>query len=110
MLLVLSHHVIALYLEQTHRLGTQSLPRDWGTIYSKSPLIPWALNLAISIPLFCAISGFVLAIPFARYRLRGAPRPSLKAYLLRRFVRMEVPYVLSLSILFLGDCAAMWSA
>jgi len=100
-LLVLGHHVVAGYLEQTHRLGTQQLPRDWSLIYYRSSLVGWALNLAIGVPLFCVISGFVLSLPFAANYLTGAPRPSRKIYLLRRLVRLEPPYFLNLIFLFL---------
>lgn len=102
LLLIFSHHVFAAYLVHTHRFGVQSLPRDWGLIYSRSPLISWALNLAIGIPLFCTISGFVLAIPFARKYFKGAPPPSRKLYLLRRLIRMEPPYIIAMAFLFLA--------
>ena len=100
MFLVFMHHVFAIYLETTHRLGTQSLPRDWGMIFSRSPLVPWALNLNIGIPFFCAISGFVLTIPFARSRFKGVAPPSRGLYLLRRLIRMEPPYIINLVFMF----------
>ncbi len=99
-LAVIGHHVFAAYLELTHRLGAQQLPRDWAMLYSRSPLVSWALNLALGVPLFCVISGFVLSLPFAANYLKGAPRPSRKVYFLRRLVRLEPPYFLNLIILF----------
>ena len=45
------------------------------------------------VQLFFVISGFVLALPFARCRLLSGPRPSLRAYYLRRLTRLEPPYV-----------------
>lgn len=51
------------------------------------------------VPLFFAISGFVIALPFARARLAGTPAPSLRAYYLRRLTRLEPPYVLNLLLL-----------
>jgi peptidoglycan/LPS O-acetylase OafA/YrhL len=101
MLLVLAHHAFAGYLVQTHRLGTQELPRDWALIAPRSALIPWALHLQIGVQLFFAISGFVLTIPFARGYLKSLPPPSRRAYLLRRLVRLEPPYILNLIFLFL---------
>jgi peptidoglycan/LPS O-acetylase OafA/YrhL len=109
MLAVLGHHVFAIYLEQTHRLGTERLPRDWAAISARSPLVSWGLHLALGVPLFCAISGFVLSLPFAANCLAGAPRPSRKIYFLRRLVRLEPPYFLNLIFLF-GAIVAPWGA
>jgi peptidoglycan/LPS O-acetylase OafA/YrhL len=47
------------------------------------------------VELFFAISGFILGIPFASYRLLNAPKVSLKRYFLRRLTRLEPPYFLS---------------
>jgi peptidoglycan/LPS O-acetylase OafA/YrhL len=49
--------------------------------------------------LFFVISGFILALPFARHHLQGGPRLSLKRYFLRRLTRLEPPYVASLLLL-----------
>jgi peptidoglycan/LPS O-acetylase OafA/YrhL len=100
-MLVFGHHAFAHYLEHTHRLGTQSLPRDWALIYPRSPLVSWGLDLAFGVPLFCTISGFVLSIPFARSGIKGAPPPSRKAYFLRRLVRLEPPYIIAMVFWFL---------
>lgn len=45
------------------------------------------------VQLFFIISGFVLALPFARHRLLNGPRPQLRAYYLRRLTRLEPPYI-----------------
>ena len=47
------------------------------------------------VPIFFAISGFILGIPFAKDRLLGAKPVSLKQYFLRRVTRLEPPYILS---------------
>jgi peptidoglycan/LPS O-acetylase OafA/YrhL len=101
MLMVLVHHVVSIYLEDTHRLGTQHLPDDWNKIALLSPLVNWILNLGIGVPIFCVISGFVLTIPFARNYNRGTAPPKFWLYLLRRLIRMEPPYVVSMTFLFL---------
>jgi peptidoglycan/LPS O-acetylase OafA/YrhL len=95
-LMILVFHSFAHYLEHTHRLGTQSLPRDWPQIASRSPLVGWARNLEIGVPLFCTISGFVLSIPFARSYLKDGSPPSLKAYFVRRLIRLEPPYIIAM--------------
>jgi peptidoglycan/LPS O-acetylase OafA/YrhL len=52
------------------------------------------------VELFFAISGFILAVPFAAHYLAGAPRVRLGQYFLRRITRLEPPYLLALLLLF----------
>jgi len=56
----------------------------------------------LGVPLFFAISGFVLGIPFAKYHINNEKPIDLKKYFLRRLTRLEPPYILALTILFLG--------
>lgn len=51
------------------------------------------------VPLFFAISGFVLALPFAEQRLHGGADVPWKGYYLRRLTRLEPPYLVSMVIL-----------
>ena len=53
------------------------------------------------VELFFAISGFVLAAPFASYYLCGGPRVKLGSYFLRRLTRLEPPYLLALLLIYL---------
>ena len=53
------------------------------------------------VQLFFTISGFVLAIPFAREKLCGGSPVSLPAYYLRRVTRLEPPYIVHLVFLLL---------
>ena len=46
----------------------------------------------LGVQLFFVLSGLVLALPFARHHLLGAPAVGLKAYFLRRLTRLEPPY------------------
>jgi peptidoglycan/LPS O-acetylase OafA/YrhL len=46
--------------------------------------------------LFFVISGFILALPFARHHLCGSPAVSIQQYLGRRVTRLEPPYIASL--------------
>lgn len=55
----------------------------------------------VGVPLFFAISGFVLGLPFARAALAGGRKPSIRQYFLRRVTRIEPPYILSLTVCFL---------
>ncbi|MDB4930487.1 MAG: acyltransferase 3 [Myxococcaceae bacterium] len=55
---------------------------------------------AFGVPLFFAISGFILSLPFVEHHRLGGPRVSLGRYLLRRATRLEPPYLASLLLLF----------
>lgn len=54
----------------------------------------------LGVQLFFAISGFVLALPFAAHFLEGGSRVRLGQYYLRRVTRLEPPYLINLSLLF----------
>lgn len=55
----------------------------------------------LGVPLFFVISGVVLGLPFARQHLQGGKPVKLKDYFWRRVRRLEPPYIINLSILFL---------
>ncbi|MDZ4715789.1 MAG: acyltransferase [Cytophagales bacterium] len=57
------------------------------------------LQGGIGVNVFFAISGFILALPFARQRLQLASPVNLKGYYLRRLTRLEPPYLISLILL-----------
>jgi peptidoglycan/LPS O-acetylase OafA/YrhL len=48
------------------------------------------------------ISGFILSLPFAKWRLNKEKRVSLKKYFLRRLTRLEPPYIIALIIFFVA--------
>lgn len=52
------------------------------------------------VPLFFAISGFILALPFASMHMDGTRQVSLKKYFVRRITRLEPPYIFALFALF----------
>ncbi|MGA3186095.1 MAG: acyltransferase [Bryobacteraceae bacterium] len=58
-------------------------------------------RLNIGVPLFFAISGMILGLPFARYWLKNGTKVSLKRYFLRRVTRLEPPYVVAMVLFFL---------
>lgn len=58
------------------------------------------------VPLFFVLSGFILALPFARHYLFNTPTPSLRRYLLRRVTRLEPPYLLNLVLAAIGAAIA----
>lgn len=57
------------------------------------------------VALFFAISGFILGRPFAMHYIRGAPKPNLRAYFLRRLTRLEPPYIITLVVCFFALAA-----
>lgn len=77
--------------------------------YTAPAELDWAARVThhwhYGVQLFFIISGFVLALPFARARLRGAAPVGLRDYYLRRLSRLEPPYALVM----LG-CAALFLA
>src|SRR5918997_508905 len=76
--------------------------RNYLTVHPVAQYAPpveadWAARLALhghyGVQLFFIISGFVLALPFARAHAGKQPRVKLKEYFLRRLTRLEPPYV-----------------
>lgn len=56
----------------------------------------------LGVPLFFAISGFVLGLPFAKFHINKDKPIDLKKYFIRRLTRLEPPYILALTLLFFG--------
>ena len=54
------------------------------------------------VPLFFIISGFILSLPFAKWRLESGKAVRLKQYYIRRVMRLEPPYLIALILLFIG--------
>jgi peptidoglycan/LPS O-acetylase OafA/YrhL len=58
-------------------------------------------NGGFGVNIFFGISGFILALPFANHYLKGSHRVDLKAYYVRRLTRLEPPYFIIMTMLFL---------
>jgi peptidoglycan/LPS O-acetylase OafA/YrhL len=54
----------------------------------------------IGVQLFFVVSGFVIALPFAKSHFFNTQRPRLSQYLFRRLSRLEPPYIVNLLILY----------
>lgn len=68
---------------------------------ASDPLATFLYHGHIGVQLFFVISGFIIALPFARgYSGNGKP-PQLRQYFLRRLTRLEPPYILNLFVYFL---------
>jgi peptidoglycan/LPS O-acetylase OafA/YrhL len=58
------------------------------------------------VQLFFVVSGFVLALPFIAWRVAGGSAVSTSRYFLRRVTRLEPPYLVAMTLLFVGASIA----
>ena len=65
------------------------------------PLIIFFSHGSVGVKLFFVISGFVIALPFAKAHLNGGQLPRIQQYFIRRFTRLEPPYFVNLIIRFI---------
>ncbi|HWQ35934.1 MAG TPA: acyltransferase [Blastocatellia bacterium] len=98
---VILHHTMAIYLPRSGRSGFVRSPQEWFAAAEQSWIVLAAYCGHFGVHLFFVISGFILALPFARKYLAGLPPPSLRSYYLRRVTRIEPPYILCLVLFFL---------
>jgi peptidoglycan/LPS O-acetylase OafA/YrhL len=102
---VLLHHVVAVYLESSGRLGHVRLPADWRLVLHRHWLVDVGYAGHFGVLLFFVLSGFILAVPFAGAALGGGAPVSLRSYYLRRLTRIEPPYVINMLACF----ALIWA-
>lgn len=57
-------------------------------------------NGSRGVNLFFVISGFILALPFAKHFLSTGPKISLKKFYLKRLTRLEPPYIIATLLCF----------
>ncbi len=98
---VVFHHLLAMYLANSGRSPEVRSPAEWFAAAEQSWLVIPAYCGHFGVNLFFVISGFILALPFAKRAFNQLPAPELKSYYLRRVTRIEPPYVLSLIVIFL---------
>ncbi len=71
--------------------------------FSKDPvgrlLGRFARDGFFGVPIFFAISAFIVSLPFARAWLQNGPPVSIRQFYLRRLIRLEPPYIINLIIL-----------
>lgn len=63
----------------------------------------WVYEGGHGVSLFFIISGFILSLPFAKWRLNSDKPVYLKKYFLRRLTRLEPPYLIALAVFFIGN-------
>jgi len=98
---VLFHHLMAMFLSDSGRSPEVRTYSDWFAAADQSWLVTPAYCGHFGVNLFFVISGFILALPFAKRAFNGQAAPNLKSYYLRRVTRIEPPYLLSLIAIFL---------
>ena len=93
-------------------LGRRILNPPFGLLYmppgaaTPSLFAHSVAGMQIGVQVFFAVSGFVLSMPYISARARGTSRPALKPYYLRRITRIEPPYLVVLTLLFIGSLFA----
>jgi len=60
----------------------------------------WMKHGYFGVDIFFAISGFILALPFAKRNRVEHKIPNLKNYFIRRLTRLEPPYIISLLVMY----------
>ena len=98
---VLFHHLLAMFLSGSGRSPEVRTYSEWFAAADQSWLVIPAYCGHFGVNLFFVISGFILALPFAKRAFNGQAAPNLKSYYLRRVTRIEPPYLLSLIVIFL---------
>lgn len=67
----------------------------------------------LGVLVFFVLSGFLLAGPFIRWRVCGSDAVPIGSYLIRRFLRIEPPYVVavlaSFALIFIGAPMSGWN-
>jgi len=97
---VIFFHMTSAYMPTSGRSGPLGTPEQWAAAAEQSWLVALAYCGNFGVELFFVISGFILALPFARRAFADRPPPDLRSYYLRRVTRIEPPYLLSLLVCF----------
>ncbi len=82
--------LVVLYHVQGYVSSRAGLP-----VHGGEGLHRWLVHGSFGVPLFFAISGFIIASQWF-----GARPPSLKRYLIRRITRLEPPFIVSMLLVF----------
>lgn len=77
---------------------------DWKEYYGMEYALElgwWIVRLDMGVKVFFAISGLVLALPFLKYYMENGKKIDIKTYFIRRLLRLEPPFIISLLIFYL---------
>lgn len=80
------------------------------SIFTDSPSSYGLLNTLLingdrGVELFFVLSGFILCLPFAHHYINNGKKVELKKYYLRRVTRLEPPYFIAMTAIFLMQLA-----
>lgn len=95
-ILVVLYHIRGVFLDYSEK----NIEHYNGS-FKESFLYPIFYNGNQGVEIFFAISGFILALPFIQQFRYGGRPISLGNFYIRRLTRLEPPYLLALSLLFL---------
>jgi peptidoglycan/LPS O-acetylase OafA/YrhL len=104
--LVLADHATVALSLATHAILVEG---PFGSASEPARLAPVAAILrrgSVGVLVFFMVSGFVLALPFVRSRASGGHPVDLGRYLRRRVTRIEPPYVITMTVLFVAASLA----
>lgn len=87
------------FLLHFHQAVLMSMPESLHAVIKSSALARVCEAGDFGVQLFFAISGFVLALPFAKWRLKEGKPVTLKRYFFRRLIRLEPPLLINLILL-----------
>jgi peptidoglycan/LPS O-acetylase OafA/YrhL len=91
--------IIAVLLSHFNLHLTKAMGLDETFLYSQ-PVSRFLELCGNGVSIFFCISAFILSIPFIEHYLYNKPAVVLKQYYLRRLTRLEVPYLLVLTVFF----------
>jgi peptidoglycan/LPS O-acetylase OafA/YrhL len=89
---------------------SESLGFDWKAFYGVANYADvgwWLVRLDLGVKVFFAISGFILSMPFLKHYLTGSKKVDLGSYFVRRLLRLEAPFIVSLIVFFVGQVFLM---
>lgn len=94
--------IILVILFHTYGYFTVKSPVVFADNPSSYPLLRGLMeNGDRGVELFFVLSGFILCLPFAKEYIRKEKKVQLKKYYLRRVTRLEPPYFIAMTALFL---------
>ncbi len=105
MLVVVFHAALVLDL----LLGRRTLTPPFGEFRGAPATdvfgrLVWETKIGVQV--FFMVSGFVLSLPHISSRQLGTPKPPLGRFFLRRVTRIEPPYFVALTVLFVASFLA----
>ena len=91
---VVAYHINSFVASKSSFYKTADQNSDW--------LCRFMAEGHMGVQLFFVISGFILGLPFAKHYLASGPAISMRSYFVRRLVRLEPPYLIAMTVVFIG--------